>query len=170
MSAQGRDDAGRGEKSSLAAHSKQIEDGLRAPVPGARLGSSQSGEPSAPRAQRAHRRGQRGTAGAARGCGDFGSLPRSTNLLITLTKEQSPGTGLACCTFLLLRRVCVGGNPSLYVKTLPNPPLAFGGGGTPARTQGHTRSPSSSTHRRTSGPYAPGWCQRTGILEAMQER
>lgn len=48
---QGRDDAGREEKSSLAAQSKQIGDGIRAAVAGARLDPRSRGS----RAHRAQR-------------------------------------------------------------------------------------------------------------------
>lgn len=63
----GRDDAGREEKSSLAAKSKQIGDGIRAAIAGVRLdppGSRGSG------AHRAQRRGQPGRPRAPPGAAD----------------------------------------------------------------------------------------------------
>lgn len=101
-------------------------------------GTSQSREPSAPRAS--HRRGQRATANAAGGCGDLGSPPRSTTLQITLTlwdKEQSPGTGLARCTFLLLGE----GGPQLVGEDTAEPPFSL-------RRRRHSHSLALREHTR----------------------
>lgn len=148
MSAQGRDDAEREEKSSLAAQSKQIGDGIRAPVAGARLDPRSRGS-RAHRAQRAHHRGQWATAGAAGGCGDFGSPPGSTNLLITLTKSRAQGPASRAAP-----SSCFGeGGPQLLCEDTAEPPLAFGGGGT------HTRAPRATLARppraHTGGLWVP---------------
>lgn len=80
-------------------------------------GSSQSREPSAPRAPSASP-GTAGDRGRRRGLRRLRLSSSVDKPSDYFDKEQSPGTGLALCTFLLFWG---GGDPSLYVKTLPSP-------------------------------------------------